>query len=76
MLGRPSADQTILSCWSHTWQKKTKKKKQNSKTLSLKPLRIFTKLVTLRKQKGSSTARCWLQTGIGNTDKQDWMQKE
>jgi hypothetical protein len=30
-----------LSCWRHTWQKKTKKKKQNSKTLNPQPVKSF-----------------------------------
>jgi hypothetical protein len=27
-------------------------------------------------QEGSSTTRCWFQTCLGDTDKQDWMLKE
>jgi hypothetical protein len=28
----------IFFCWSHTWQKKSKKKKQNSETLNPQPI--------------------------------------
>jgi hypothetical protein len=28
----------LLRCWSHTWQKKTTKKNQNSDTLNPKPI--------------------------------------
>jgi hypothetical protein len=31
----------ILSCWSHTWEKKEKKKKQNSESLNPKPVKSF-----------------------------------
>jgi hypothetical protein len=31
----------ILSCWSHTWQKKNKKKKPNSETLNPQPVQSF-----------------------------------
>jgi hypothetical protein len=31
----------LLRCWSHTWQKKTTKKKQNSDTLHPQPAQNF-----------------------------------
>jgi hypothetical protein len=51
-------------------KKKAKKKKQNSETLNPLPV------ITLRKQEGSCTTRCQLQTCLGDADKQDWMLKE
>jgi hypothetical protein len=61
----------ILSCWSHTWQKKKKKKKQNFETLNPQPVKSFSLPCYTEKTGGH-----WLQTCLGDTDKQDWMLKE
>jgi hypothetical protein len=36
-----SGPNRILFCWSHTWQKKTQRKKQNSETLNPQAIQSF-----------------------------------
>jgi hypothetical protein len=58
---------------------KKKKKKRRNKTLKPQipsPLKASPHCFILRKQEGSSTTRCQLQTCTGETEKQDWMIKE
>jgi predicted FMN-binding regulatory protein PaiB len=52
--------------------KKIKKKKQNFKTLNLQPIKSFSMPRYTETKEGSSTTRHWLQTCLGDRDKQDW----
>jgi hypothetical protein len=60
----------FLRHWSHTWQKKTTKNKQNSDTPNPQPNKASSCHITLRKQEASRTTRCQLQTHLGDADQQ------
>jgi hypothetical protein len=78
VLGRPSADQTEYFLARVTLGKKkqkNKKKNQNSETLSPQPIKSFSMLHYTKKARGLQH-QCWLQTCLGDIDKQDWMLKE
>jgi hypothetical protein len=47
----------VLRSWSHTWQKKTAQKKQNSDTLNPQLYKASPHHITLRNQEVSHTAR-------------------
>jgi hypothetical protein len=46
----------LLRCWSHTWQKKNTKKKQNSDTPNPQPIQSFSTPCDTEKTGGSRTA--------------------
>jgi hypothetical protein len=70
--GRPNR---ILSCWSHTWQKKTKRR-NNSETLNPKPMQSFSTPHYTEKTGGLLPHQMLAKTCLGEADKQDWMLKK